>query len=118
MSYIGILDFFGDQFELATDDGKEAARALLDKVNALLLDAEANGVDLTINPRTKTYVCGKDMGGHSVDIYDPREDLDRWLTDARLEAHGLYRDAPGGTKGWCRLTDQGRGLWEKRTFQP
>ena len=134
---IGILDYFGNFFDYpdATDEIKEDAREMLDKVNALLTDAESNGVDLRTNPRTKTYVSGEQYGGfrpqdcpqgaaHSahklgraVDIYDPADDLDRWITDARLTEFDLYREMPAATVGWCHLSDKPPGSG-RRTFQP
>ena len=134
---ISLLDYFGNWFDLpdATDGCKENAVALLEKVNALLEEAEAHGVDLRINPRTKTYVAGETYGGfrpqdcqqgapHSahkegraVDVYDPDNTLDSYVTDAVLEAHGLYREAPSSTLHWCHLSDKRPGSG-KRTFQP
>ena len=137
MSIISLSDYFGPwaNHPDATDDRKAAAQTMLDAVNGLLEEAEANGVDLQVNPHTQTYVSGETYGGfrpqdcpqgapHSshkearaVDVYDPTNQLDNWLTDARLEAHGLYREAPGSTKSWCHLTDRAPGS-RQRTFQP
>ena len=134
---IGIIDYFGNWFDHpdATPERKAAAQAMLDKVNALLEEYEANDGELKINPRTKTYVSGEQYGGfrpqscqqgapHSahkegraVDVYDPVGALDVWVTDARLEAHDLYREAPSATVGWCHLSDKAPGSG-KRTFQP
>lgn len=134
---IGILDFFGPFFDHpdATAEIKEAAQEMLDKVNALLIEAEANGVDLVINYRTKTYVSGERYGGfrprdcaigalHSahkegkaVDVFDPLNDLDRWITDARLIQFDLYLQTPSSTLGWVHLQDK-IPLSGKRTFQP
>ena len=135
--FIGILDYFGNWFdhEDATEERKAAARELLDRVNALLVEAEAHGVDLRINPRTKTYVSGEQYGGFrpqscpqgasdsahkvgmAVDIFDPANDLDNYVTDAILTAHDLYREAPASTDKWCHLSTRAPGS-KKRTFQP
>lgn len=90
---------------------------------------------MRINPRTHTYVAGETYGGfrpqdcpqgapHSshkqgqaVDIYDPDNALDNYVTDAILEAYGLYREAPSATLRWCHLSDRPPGSG-KRTFQP
>ena len=118
-----------------TPERQNAAEVMLDKVNAFLEQAEANGVEIKTNPDTGTCVSGQTYGGfrpqncpqgapHSshkegraVDIYDPDGGLDKWITDARLEAAGLYREAPSATNGWCHLSDKPPGSG-KRTFQP
>ena len=112
-----------------------AAEAMLDRVNRLLEQAEAEGVELETNPVTNSQVSGELNGGfrpqdcpigaaHSshklaraVDIYDPHGKLDAWVTDEILTRYGLYREAPGATTGWCHLTDKPPGSG-KRTFQP
>lgn len=134
---IALLDYFGNLFEHpdATDERKEAARSLLAKVNALLADAMADSVVLQLNPRTKTNVSGKGLGGfrpqdctegavHSahkegraVDVYDPDNHLDHWLTNARLKARDLYRENPDATLTWCHLQDRVPGSG-RRTFMP
>ena len=134
---ISIADYFGHWADhpAATPERKAAAAALLDAVNPLLMEAEANGIWIQTNPHTSTMVSGETFGGfrpqdcpigapHSshkearaVDVYDPDNALDRWLTDARLEAHGLYREAPASTNTWCHLTDRAPGSGH-RTFQP
>ncbi len=135
--FLSILDYFGNWFDHpdAINERILAAQELLDQVNALLIEAEAHGVDLKINPRTKTYVSGETYGGfrpkdcpqgaatsshkvgRGVDIYDPDDALDRWITDAILQAHGLYREHPNDTKTWCHLTDRAPGSGA-RSFHP
>ena len=134
---ISIIDFFGKFLGHpdATNERIMDAEAMLEKVNALLLEAEANGVEIQTNPHTHTCVSGETYGGfrpqdcplgapHSshklgraVDIYDPTNDLDRWITDARLEAHDLYRESPGSTPMWAHLSDK-MPASGKRTFTP
>ena len=135
--YLSLLDYFGNWFdhEDATEERKAAASELLDRVNALLVEAEAHGVDLKINPRTHSYVSGETYGGfrpqdcpqgapnsshklaRAVDIYDPDNTLDAYVTDAILTAHGLYRESPTATNRWCHLSDKAPGSG-RRTFQP
>lgn len=132
---ISSRDYLGPwiDHEDATPDRKAAADVMLEKVNALLLEADAHGVEFHINPHTATFVSGEKYGGfrpqdcpigapHSahkegraVDVYDPHGDLDRWLTDARLAAHELYRETPASTNGWCHLQDRPTA---NRTFNP
>lgn len=132
-----IEDYFG-KWECspdATPERVENAKVLLSKVNPLLNRAFDSGVQLHINPNTKTHVAGNTYGGfrpqdcpqgapHSshkdgraVDVFDPFNELDNWLTDKLLEEFGLYRESPLATKSWCHLTDKAPGSG-KRTFTP
>jgi hypothetical protein len=52
-----------------------------------------------------------------IDIYDPYNSLDEWLTDEILATHGLYREHPDKTPGWCHLTTREPGS-KRRTFIP
>jgi hypothetical protein len=134
---IGIDQYFGkwryspDCNEVVT----EAAAALLSKVNALLTRAELEGVSLPINPTTHSNVSGTQYGGfrpqacpegapssshkvgRGVDVYDPLDSLDDWLTDELLEEFGLYREHPSATVRWCHLTDR-PPYSHSRTFMP
>jgi len=119
-----------------TDEIRENASELLILVNALLETAVACGVNLVINPVTKTYVGGTTNGGWrpstctvgaarsnherglAVDVYDEHNELDKWLTDKLLEQFGLWREAPTATSGWwahLQCVPPGSG---RRTFQP
>ena len=40
----------------------------------------------------------------AVDVYDPLNKLDEWITDAILTDVGLYRETPSATPNWCHLT--------------
>jgi hypothetical protein len=55
--------------------------------------------------------------GRGIDIYDPDNRLDDWITDAVLELHDLYREAPSATYGWVHLTDRPPNS-KRRTFLP
>lgn len=134
---ISLVDYFGpwEDSSDATDECHQAAQEMLDKVNPLLEEAEANGVELEMNPKTGTLVSGKTYGGfrpqdcpegapHSshkegraVDVYDPHGALDRWVSDLILEKFDLYREHPADTSGWCHLSDKAPGSG-KRTFHP
>lgn len=111
------------------------ADAMLEKVNALLKAAEDCGIDLPVNPRTGTQISGGENGGfrpntcsvgaplsnhkraRAVDVFDPGEELDAWLTDELLKQFGLWREAPDYTKGWVHLQDVAPKSG-KRTFLP
>lgn len=134
---ISVADYFGTHAGCAdaTDERENNAEALLEKVNALLEEAEAHGVELDMNPATGTLVSGKTFGGfrpqdctqgapHSshkeamaVDVYDQMGALDRWVTDPILESHGLYREHPADTPGWTHLTTRAPASG-RRTFHP
>lgn len=135
---ISLADYFGPYWDHpdSTLERREAADDLLSKVNALLLEAEAQGgYEWLINPKTGTNVSGVHNGGfrphdcpegskfsshkqgRGIDVYDPQNQLDSFLTDEFLAAYGLYREAPDATIHWAHLTDRapGSGL---RTFNP
>lgn len=128
-------DYFGPwiMHKDATPDRQAAAILMLSKVNALI--AEVSGLALQENPVTGTMVSGLDLGGfrpqacrvgavnsshkdgRGIDIYDPDNHLDNWITDAVLERHDLYREMPSSTPGWCHLTDRPPHS-KMRTFWP
>jgi hypothetical protein len=108
-----------------TEQHRENAEKLIEKVNGLLLDLLATGrCDLDVNPVTKTLISGKTNGGwrpqdcpegaassshkegRGVDIYDLDGDLDTVCDDNLLEEHGLYREHPSQTRSWMHLTDR------------
>ena len=132
-----LSDYFGKWADHpdATEKRKDAALELIGKVNALLDDAFLHSIDLIDNPVTGTSISGSRYGGfrpqdcpqgapnsshkegRGIDLYDPNNELDNWLSDAMLEKHGLYRESPLVTRGWCHLTDRAPGSG-KRTFMP
>lgn len=113
----------------------QASGLLLRLVAPLLEAARAAGVKLQKNPATGSLVSGETFGGYrpqscpigapksahkageAVDVYDPQNELDNWLTDEKLELYRLYRENPGYTKGWVHLTTRAPGSG-KRTFIP
>ncbi len=135
---ISLQDYFGpyDDHPDATVQRREAADDMLSKVNALLLEAEAAGwYEWLVNPKTGSQVSGTRNGGfrphdcpegssksshkegRGIDIYDPQNKLDRYLGDEVLEKHGLYRENPDDTPGWCHLSDRAPPSG-RRTFKP
>lgn len=134
---ISLEQLFGPWFNHpdATIERKANARTLLVAVNNLLDEAAHDGVIVPVNPATSSQVSGQTLGGfrpqnaaqgkpHSshkegrgVDVYDPHEKLDNYITDDILEAFGLYRESPVSTRGWTHLTDRAPGSG-KRTFNP
>lgn len=60
-----------------------------------------------------------------VDDYDPHNEFDDWITtfegedgaNSKLEEHGLYREHPDSTEGWCHLTTRAPHSG-RRTFKP
>jgi len=118
---------------------EEAASALLVQVEALRLEAEKAGVVRATDPDTDCEISGIKNGsgdggfrspesktgasgsahrsGEAVDIYDPDNHLDNWITDEVLTRYGLYREDPLRTPGWCHLQSRSPGSG-KRTFQP
>lgn len=119
----------------------DAARDLLSKVNALLSRVSDVEWGWPIDPDTGSCISGTSVkkggqggGGfrlstepgaerskhklaHAVDVYDPDDKLDGWITDELLEEFGLYREHPDHTLGWCHLQDLPPKS-KRRTFYP
>jgi hypothetical protein len=112
------------------------AQRLLTRVNDILTELfKTRGIDLDINPKTKSLVSGEQYGGwrppecpigaprsahktgEAVDIYDPDGDIDDSIDDPLLRKHGLYREAPSATRGWCHLTTRAPKSG-RRSFYP
>lgn len=108
------------------------AEIFLAKVNNLL---RYYGQSIPTNEETGTEISGVEYGGfrpmcctqgapgsshkqgRGVDIYDPMEELDTFLTDPILRQFGLYREHPDKTLGWCHVTDRAPPSG-RRTFWP
>lgn len=123
---ITIEDYFNNKSHHvdATAERIANAKRLLVQVNNLFSDAEANGIRLQNNPKTGTLISGNKDGdggfrlqssttgsemsshkeGLGVDVYDPANVLDDWITRNILIKHGLWREAVKWTVGWCHLT--------------
>lgn len=132
-----LKDYFGKwmNHEDVTQDVKVSATDLIERVNYLLDEAFEFYVDLQDNPSTGTLVSGSTYGGFrpqscpqgapesshkvgkGIDIYDPKNELDNWITDTILERFDLYRENPLYTQAWCHLTTRPPKS-KKRTFIP
>lgn len=113
------------------------ATALLEKVSALLDECVQLGWQPRINAATGTMISGQRNGGwrpqncpigaagsshkqgRGVDVADADGSLDALIDDNMLRRHGLYREHPQATAGWCHLTDRTVGSDARiRTFWP
>lgn len=119
----------------ATPQRMVNAANMLDKVNGIIEELELMGVKFPINPATASNVAGQTYGGFrpqdcpqgapnsshkeglAVDLYDPKNEIDKAITDQLLIAHELYREHPSATNGWCHLTTKSPKSG-KRSFQP
>ena len=135
---ITIDQYFGGKEH--TLEQETEAELLLRQVNLLLAEAAAKKVyAMDPCPYTGTQISGA-KGGHgdggfrlpdsttgaaksshkeakAVDVFDPLDKLDRWLTDDLLSHYGLYRESQFKTPGWCHLTTR-PPMSGKRTFMP
>jgi len=125
---ISLSDYFGAKRlnPEVTELMRLNATGLLDRVNDLLAEArEAGEYNNWIDVDTGTCVSGTKGGSgdggfrlsysttgarnsqhrhaRAVDVYDPHNTLDTFISDTLLMRHGLYREAPGKTPGWCHL---------------
>lgn len=123
-----------------TDEHEDAAADLLARVNSLEAEYTAETGDvLPDDPDTGTPISGSKGGegdggfrvptastgralsshkeAKGVDRYDPENRLDNWITDECLERHGLYREHPDATPGWCHLQTRRPGSGN-RTYLP
>ena len=134
---ITIAQYFGPwiHHKDVTEGYMENASRLLDAVDKLMAYAIEDMVDLPINDETGSQVSGEQYGGFrpfdcpigartsahkvalAVDVYDPKNTLDEWITDEVLEECGLYREHPNSTPHWCHLSIRRPGSG-KRTFFP
>ncbi len=139
---ITLKDYFGPRqnHPEATPEKYAAADALLNRVNGLLERARKEAsygedVDADTNTQVSGSRGGSGDGGfrssdsktgagkskhklaRAVDVYDPGDVLDNWLTNKILEEEGLYREHPDSTPGWCHLQDLAPGSGN-RTFHP
>lgn len=136
-TYITLQQYFGS-YSGSPEITKEHtlnSQNLLEHVNALLSRASASGVTLRKNPKTQSHISGTTDGGwrprgtstgavysshkegRGIDIYDPENSLDNWLTDTVLEEFGLYREHPYKTSTWVHLTTRAPKSG-RRTFYP
>lgn len=134
---ISIDQYFGKWLHhpAVTEEVMDNAEHLLDCVSKLMALADADGIDMPINPVTNSQVSGIEFGGYrppectqgapasahkrgqAVDVYDPKNALDAWVTDSILELCGLYREHPDDTVHWCHLGTRAPKSGH-RTFKP
>jgi len=143
---ISLLEYFAAKPH--TDAHEASATDLLDRVDRLVTEAGIAGVFTRKTcPNTGSEVSGSKGGSgdggfrlptattgrqnsshkeaRGVDQYDPKNELDDWLTtfdddaggNSKLEEYALYREAPESTPRWCHLTTRAPGSG-RRTFQP
>ena len=99
------------------------ALVLLDKVNALMMRALADGIVIAVNPKTQSEISGELYGGFrpqdcpigapgsshkmgkAVDVFDPRCKFAAWCVrnKSELANAGLYMENPKVTPGWVHL---------------
>lgn len=140
---ITLDDYFGEKLmnSEVTPEFIDNASMLLAEVNTLL--AEAVGAvgysHELVDPDTCCQISGAKGGSgdggfrlaasttgsqtsqhrkaNAVDIYDPDNVLDKWLTDDILRRYDLYREHPDHTPGWVHL-QRVPPRSGKRTFIP
>lgn len=116
---ISLDDYFGrvSHIETPSDEVRENAVELLDRVNPLLDDCapiEAAVSRVTNSGwRPAAYNAAvpnaapksKHITGQAIDIADPDGELDEHLLNNPqvLARHGLWMEHPLATKGWCHL---------------
>ena len=112
-----------------------AAIELLQKVNALIYEYRQSGGEVPINKMTGSMISGLTEGGFrlpecvqgaslsshkeakGIDIYDPENKLDGWITRKILEKYNLWREHPEKTEHWTHLTTR-KPKSGCRTFMP
>jgi hypothetical protein len=139
---ISVEEYFGGKGKHQDCTAQRRANAvqLLSRVNTLLARAFDEGAyEWEVDPDTGTNISGSRGGsgdggfrlstattgrlgsshkeGQGVDIYDPDDHLDEWITDEILEQSGLYREHPDHTRGWVHLQTRAPGSG-RRTFLP
>lgn len=133
LDYLGVYGGHAD----ATPERLEHARVLLAAVNAALAAAEADGVELHLNPRNGSHVAGAANGGfrpqdcpigaarsthkqgQGIDLFDPKRELARWSLRnvALLERLGIVAmEDPRWTPTWCHW--QTRPVPDKFAYIP
>lgn len=115
-----------------THEIREAAAAMLDRINVLLAIAASDGHVFRANPKTGSLVSGtlyggfrpggcvigakasKHKTGHAVDVFDPQRSFAEWCARNldQLEQVGLWTEDWRWTPTWVHLQDipPGSGL--------
>ena len=98
---------------------------MLTKVNSLIAYLNKDGIQVPVNPKTKSQISGDANGGFrpqdcavgapnsnhkqglAVDLYDPKGEIDAWVTNpANLKyilAIDLYFEDKSVTPSWCHV---------------
>lgn len=120
-AYLG--PYFGQIAHQVETDGE----ILVEIANDALAAAEADGVEILVNPATGTHIAGSGNGGvrppdspvgasrsahkrgRAIDIYDPSRGLARWSLSnlERLKLLGIRAvEDPRWTPSWCHWQDE------------
>ena len=130
-------DYYNNKISAVTPEISVNSIDLLYKVNQLLMGFVLAGNSFKINPNTQCLISGSKDGdggfrlsnsktgsplsshktGMGVDVYDPENKIDDWVTDLILKKYDLYREAPRYTNNWCHLSTRVPGSGH-RTFIP
>ncbi len=140
---INSAEYFGLKIHTQAQD--DAAVELLERVNTML--ADELGWTFPKDPDTGSAISGSRNGAgdggfrlptattgsptsshkeaKAVDVYDPENRIDEWLDgfehgdgdNSMLAKHGLYREHPSATPGWCHLSTRAPRSG-RRTFNP
>lgn len=118
--YMGRDLTYGDEL---TKDKVLNAGTTVQRVNALILAFEADGITLENSPMSKTPVSSgwrpakingitagaavrsKHMSCQACDLYDPEGEIDEWALAHPdvLTKIGLWQEHPSATKGWAHF---------------
>jgi hypothetical protein len=109
-----------------TNEILENAKALLEKVNSLLIDLGVVTVVVssgwrpaTVNAAVGGAKRSLHMQGRAVDLRDSTGELDKLIESKPelLKKHGLWLEDPSATKGWCHLDCGNRTDRPSRVFK-
>jgi len=120
-----VFDYYmgRDKKYIVPPEVKQNAEHTVEKVNELFNKLWQFGVEVQVNPRTKTpltsgwrppevnaatpnaAVKSKHVTGCACDIYDPDGEIDDFLMEHQglLVELGLHMEHPSATKGWCHV---------------
>lgn len=128
MTPITLKDYLGPyDDDRITREVRENGSRLIAIANVVLAAAEAEGVEIKVNPNTGNHIAGSGNGGvrpvdamvgaknsahkrgHAIDIYDPERKLSGWVwvNKNRVELLGIRAvERPEYTPSWCHLADE------------
>jgi len=126
---ISVDHYFKSSEKHRTLELDAVAEAMLEKVEGLREEAEADGIYFYSDPDTGTEISGAKGGSgaggfrpqnsttgaarsahktaHAVDVFDATRNFAAWCMAHldRLREHGLYIEDPRWTPGWVHLQD-------------